>query len=89
MPVARFNPRRPRAAARVQVSSLAPGLSANFDDTASNAVSSMLSGLKRLGNFFIFPLMTNSVFERLTGLEPPFNGISEFICELVDVVSER
>ena len=39
----------------VQVSSLAPGLSANFDDTASNAVSSMLSGLKRLGNFFIFP----------------------------------
>ena len=73
----------------VQVSSLAPGLSANFDDTASNAVSSMLSGLKRLGNFFIFPLMTNSVFERLTGLEPPFNGISEFICELPDVVSER
>ena len=73
----------------VQVSSLAPGLSANFDDTASNAVSSMLSGLKRLGNFFIFPLMTNAVFERLTGLEPPFNGISEFICELLDVVSER
>ena len=49
----------------VQVSSLAPGLSANFDDTASNAVSSMLSGLKRLGNFFVFPLMTNAVFERL------------------------
>ena len=49
----------------VQVSSLAPGLSANFDDTASNAVSSRLSGLKRLGNFFVFPLMTNAVFERL------------------------
>jgi len=38
----------------VQVSSLAPGLSANFDDTASNAVSSMLSGLKRLGNFWFY-----------------------------------
>ena len=25
----------------------------------------------------------------VTGLEPPFNGISEFICELLDVVSER
>ena len=73
----------------VQVSSLAPGLSANFDDTASNAVSSRLSGLFQLGKLFIFPLMTNSVFERLTGLEPPFNGISEFICELPDVVSER
>ena len=31
----------------------------------SNAVSSRLSGLKRLGNFFVFPLMTNAVFERL------------------------
>ena len=25
----------------------------------------MLSGLKRLGNFFIFPLMTNAVFMQL------------------------
>ena len=41
-----------------------PGLSANFDDTAPNAVSSRLSGLKRLGNFFVFPLMTNAVFAR-------------------------
>ena len=49
----------------------------------------MLSGLFQLGNFFIFPLMTDAVFGRLTGLEPPFNGISEFICELLDVVSER
>ena len=49
----------------VQVSSLAPGLSANFDDTASNAVSSMLSGLFQLGNFFVFPLMTNAVFTQL------------------------
>ena len=37
----------------------------------------------------IFLLMTDTVFERLTGLEPPFKGISEFICELLDVVSER
>ena len=48
------------------------GLSANFDDTASNAVSSMLSGLKRLGNFFIFPLMTNAVFTQLELPEPGF-----------------
>ena len=67
----------------------APPWSANFDDTAPNAVPSRLSGLFQLGKLFIFPLMTNSVFERLTGLEPPFNGISEFICELPDVVSER
>ena len=66
-----------------------PSWSANFDDTAPNAVSSRLSGLSQLGKLFVFPLMTNSVFERLTGLEPPFNGISEFICELLDVMSER
>ena len=63
-------------------------------------MSSRLSGLFQLGKLFIlissnfdfgiiFPLMTTSVFERLTGLKPPFNGISEFICELLDVVSER
>ena len=62
----------------VQVSSLAPGLSANFDDTASNAVSSMLSGLKRLGNFFIFPLMTNAVFMQLRRLELPKPGSEPF-----------
>ena len=54
----------------VQVSSLAPSWSANFDDTASNAVSSRLSGLFQLGNFFIFPLMTNAVFTQRCGLEP-------------------
>ena len=73
----------------VRVRSPAPSWSANFDDTAPSAVSSRLSGLFQLGKLFIFPLMTTSVFERLTGLEPPFNGISEFICELLDVVSER
>ena len=41
-----------------------PGLSANFDDTAPNAVSSRLSGNKRPGKFFVFPLMTNAVFAR-------------------------
>ena len=40
------------------------GLSANFDDTAPNAVSSRLSGLFQLGKLFIFPLMTNAVFAR-------------------------
>ena len=73
----------------VRVRPPAPSWSANFDDTAPSAVSSRLSGLFQLGKFFIFPLMTNSVFERLTGLEPPLNGISGFICELLDVVSER
>ena len=72
----------------VQVSSLAPSWSANFDDTASNAVSSMLSGLKRLGNFFIFPLMTNAVFERLTGPEPLLDGFSRFIYVLLNVGGE-
>lgn len=62
----------------VQVSSLAPGLSANFDDTASNAVSSMLSGLFQLGNFFIFPLMTNAVFMQLRRLELPKPGFEPF-----------
>ena len=62
----------------VQVSSLAPGLSANFDDTASNAVSSMLSGLFQLGNFFIFPLMTNAVFIRLRRFELPKQGFEPF-----------
>ena len=62
----------------VQVSSLAPGLSANFDDTASNAVSSMLSGLKRLGNFFVFPLMTDAVFTQLRRLELPEPGFESF-----------
>ena len=47
-----------------------PSWSANFDDTASNAVSSRLSGLFQLGNFFIFPLMTNAVFTQRCGLEP-------------------
>ena len=31
-----------------------PSLSANFEDIASNAVSSRLSGHKRLGNFLLF-----------------------------------
>ena len=62
----------------VQVSSLAPGLSANFDDTASNAVSSMLSGLFQLGNFFIFPLTTNAVFMQLRRLELPEPGFGPF-----------
>ena len=62
----------------VQVSSLAPGLSANFDDTASNAVSSMLSGLFQLGNFFIFPLMTDAVFTQLRRLELPEPGFEPF-----------
>ena len=62
----------------VQVSSLAPGLSANFDDTASNAVSSMLSGLKRLGNFFIFPLRTKGVFMQLRRLKLPEPGFEPF-----------
>ena len=47
-----------------------PSWSANFDDTASNAVSSRLSGLFQLGNFFIFPLMTNAFFTQRCGLEP-------------------
>ena len=34
------------------------------------AVSSRLSGLFQLGNFFIFPLMTNAVFTQRCGLEP-------------------
>ena len=37
----------------VRVRLPAPSWSANFDDTASNAVSSRLSGLFRLENFFI------------------------------------
>jgi len=55
-----------------------PGLSANFDDTASNAVSSRLSGLFQLGNFFIFPLMTNAVFMQLRRLELPKPGFEPF-----------
>ena len=62
----------------VQVSSLAPGLSANFDDTAKNAVSSRLSGLFQLGNFFIFPLMTDAVFTQLRRLELPKPGFEPF-----------
>ena len=42
--------------------------------------SSKLSGLFKLGNFFVFPLMTNAVFERLTGSEPLLDGFSRFIC---------
>ena len=49
----------------VRVRSPAPSWSANFDDTAPNAVSSKLSELFQLGKLFIFPLMTNSVFERV------------------------
>ena len=66
----------------------APSWSANFDDTAPNAVSSKLSGLKRLGNFFVFPLMTNAVFERLTGSEPLLDGFSRFIYVLLNVGGE-
>ena len=58
--------------------------SANFDDTASSAVSSRLSGLFRLGKLFIFPLMTNAVFERLTGPEPRLAGFSRFIYALLN-----
>ena len=54
----------------VRVRSPAPSWSANFDDTAPNAVSSRLSGLKRLGNFFAFSLMTNAVFKKRKGYEP-------------------
>ena len=50
-----------------------PSWSANFDDIASNAVSSRLSGLKRLKIFLFFPLMT---ITRLVGLEPLFSSIS-------------
>ena len=66
----------------------APSRSANFDDTASNAVSSKLSGLFKLGKFFIFPLMTNAVFERLTGPEPLLDGFSRFIYVLLNVGGE-
>ena len=66
----------------------APLWSANFDDTAPNAVSSKFSGLFQLGNFFIFPLMTNAVFERLTGPEPQFDSISRFIYVLLNVGGE-
>ena len=59
---------RRRSLVRVQQSP--PSWSANFDDTASNAVSSRLSGLFQLGNFFVFPLMTNAVFTQRCGLEP-------------------
>ena len=45
-----------------------PSWSANFDDTASNAVSSRLSGLFQLGNFFVFSLMTDAVFTQRCGL---------------------
>lgn len=38
----------------------------------------MLSGLKRLGNFFIFPLMTNAVFMQLRRLELPKPGFEPF-----------
>ena len=62
----------------VQVSSLAPGLSANFDDTAPNAVPSRLSGLFQLGKLFIFPLMTNAVFMQLRRLELPKPGFEPF-----------
>ena len=62
----------------VQVSSLAPSWSANFDDTASNAVSSRLSGLFQLGNFFIFSLMTDAVFTQLRRLELPEPGFEPF-----------
>ena len=51
---------------------------ANFDDTASNAVSSMLSGPFQLGNFFIFTLMTNAVFMQLRRLELPEPGFELF-----------
>ena len=47
-----------------------PLWSANFDDTAPNAVSSRLSGLFQLGKFFVFPLMTNAVFKKRKGYEP-------------------
>ena len=73
---------------QVRPLSLGPSWSANFDDTASNAVSSKLSGLFRLGNFFIFPLMTNAIFERLTGPEPQFEGISRFIYVLLNTGGE-
>ena len=49
----------------VRVRSPAPSLSANFEDIASNAVSSRLSGHKRPGNFFVFPLMTAPVLPDL------------------------
>ena len=69
----------------VQVSSLAPGLSANFDDTAINAVSSMLSGLFQLGNFFILPLMTNAIFIQLRRLELPEPSFEPFyLCSAAD-----
>ena len=55
-----------------------PSWSANFDDTASNAVSSRLSGLFQLGNFFIFPLMTDVVFTQLRRLELPKPGFEPF-----------
>ena len=66
----------------------APSRSANFDDTASNAVSSRLSGLFQPGNFFVLPLMTNTVFERLTGPEPLLDGFSRFIYVLLNVGGE-
>ena len=72
----------------VRVRPPAPSWSANFDDTAPSAVSSRLSGLFRLGNFFIFPLMTNAVFERLTGPEPLLDGFSRFIYVLLNVGGE-
>ena len=56
-----------------------PSRSANFDDTASNAVSSRLSGLFQLGNFFVFPLMTDAVFTQRCGLEP---RQGHFMCSL-------
>ena len=45
-----------------------PSLSANFEDIASNAVSSRLSGHKRPEKFFVFPLMTDAVFTQRCGL---------------------
>ena len=42
-----------------------PSLSANFEDIASNAVSSRLSGHKRPEKFFVFPLMTDPVLPDL------------------------
>ena len=62
--------------------------SAALHHTASHAVSSRLSGLFQLGNFFIFPLMTNTVFGRLTGPEPLLDGFSRFIYVLLNVGGE-
>ena len=41
-------------------------------------LSSRLSGLFQLGNFFIFPLMTDAVFTQLRRLELPEPGFEPF-----------